>query len=232
VWKAHGIVPAEAYPGVLAADGRHDHVRLAARLQALAGWAKANDEWDEDLVVAMARAILDRELGAPPMSFKHAGKTWTPVDFLKKVLKIDPDEYVVLMSTLAEPFWQRAELKVDDNWWHDASYHNVPLDDWYGALRGAVEHGYTAVLGGDVSEPGHDGPGKVGIIPSFDLPQDRIDQDSRELRIENRSTVWNRSMLNSSSGRTTLYSSSMPTTKYSLGTPILTPFKVVGASQT
>ncbi|HPC81764.1 MAG TPA: C1 family peptidase [Thermoanaerobaculaceae bacterium] len=180
-----GMVPAEAYPGVLAADGRHDHSRLIARLQNLASWVNANDEWDEELVLAMTRVILDRELGPPPARFEYNGVTYTPREFLSRVLKLEPADYVDVMSTLSAPFWQRAEYKVPDNWWHDASYVNVPLDDWYAAIRGAVQQGYTLVIGGDVSEPGINGFEDIAIIPDFDIPAAYINQSSRELRFDN-----------------------------------------------
>lgn len=180
-----GMVPAEAYRGVLAADGRHDHSRLIARLQNLAAWAKQHDEWDEELVVAMTRAILDRELGPPPASFSYNGATYTPQEFLATVLRLDMADYVDVMSTLSVPFWRRGEYKVPDNWWHDASYVNVPLDDWYAAIRRAVQQGYTIAIGGDVSEPGINGFEDVAIIPDFDIPAAHINQSSRELRFDN-----------------------------------------------
>lgn len=180
-----GMVPAEAYKGVLAADGRHDHSRLIGRLQSLAAWAKEHDEWDEELVMAMTRAILDRELGPPPASFTYNGATYTPKEFLAKVLKLDMADYVDVMSTLSVPFWRRGEYKVPDNWWHDESYVNVPLDDWYGALRQAVQSGYTVAIGGDVSEPGINGFEDAAIVPDFDVPAAHINQSSRELRFDN-----------------------------------------------
>jgi len=180
-----GMVPAEAYRGVLAADGRHDHSRLVARLQNLGAWVKEHEEWDEELVLALTRAILDRELGPPPASFTFNGATYTPKEFLAKVLKLDMADYVDVMSTLSVPFWRRGEYRVPDNWWHDESYVNVPLDDWYGALRQAVQQGYTVALGGDVSEPGINGFEDAAIVPDFDIPAAYINQSSRELRFDN-----------------------------------------------
>jgi len=185
IWPVYGIVPAEAYKGVLAADGRHDHSRLIARLENLASWVKEHDEWDEDLVLAMTRAILDRELGPPPASFTWNGVTTTPKEFLTRVLKLDMGDYVELMSTLSVPFYTRGEYKVPDNWWHSEDYHNVPLSEWYAALKRAVGEGYTVAIGGDVSEPGINGFEDAAIIPDFDVPQALINQSSRELRFDN-----------------------------------------------
>jgi bleomycin hydrolase len=188
IWKQYGAVPEEAYPGVLAKDGRHDHSRLMAQIDALTRWVKAHDVWDEERVLALARVILDGELGAPPTRFSYGGQSYTPQEFLARVLKLDLDSYVEVMSTLSAPFYVRAEHKVPDNWWHDANYHNVPLEVWYGALVRAVQKGYTAALGGDTSEPGYVGLENVALVPSFDIPQAYIDQSARELRFYNHST--------------------------------------------
>jgi bleomycin hydrolase len=185
IWKQYGIVTEEAYPGVLSKDGRHDHSRLIAQLTDLAGWVKAHDIWDEDRVLAMTRVILDRELGPPPQRFAYEGREYSPKEFLAQVLRLNLDDYVELMSTLSLPFYTQGEYKVPDNWWHDASYHNVPLEEWYAAFRGAVQRGYTVALGGDVSEPGYNGFENEAVVPSFDIPQAYINQDSRELRFYN-----------------------------------------------
>ena len=188
IWKQYGIVPEEAFPGVLSADGRHDHERLIGRLEALTEWAKDQDLWDEEVVVAMARAILDRELGAPPTQVSWEGRSLTPQEFLRDVVRLDLDAYVEMMSTLSIPFYTEGEYKVADNWWHDASYHNVPLAEWFAGFKNAVAHGATVAIGGDVSEPGLNGFEDAAAIPTFDIPSEYIDQDSREFRIDNKTS--------------------------------------------
>ena len=185
IFKQYGAVPLEAYPGVLDAGGRYDHTRLSDQLGQLCRWAKEHDVWDEERVLAIARTILDRELGAPPATFTHGGRDYTPRTFLAEVLRLDLDAYVDLMSTLSVPFWARGEYEVPDNWWHDASYVNVPLDAWYAALRSALQAGYTVSIGGDVSEPGINGFEDAAVIPTFDIPAEHIDQSAREFRFRN-----------------------------------------------
>jgi bleomycin hydrolase len=189
IWKQYGAVPEEAYPGVLSADQRHDHARLFAQLDSLAGWVKQNDLWDEDRVVALTRVILDRELGPPPEHFTYQGKEYTPRTFLADVLRLDLDAYVSVMSTMSLPFYTRGEYKVPDNWWHDATYYNVPLDEWYAGIKRAAQDGYTVDLGGDVSEPGLNGFENAAVIPTFDIPPAYIDQSARELRFVNHTTT-------------------------------------------
>ncbi len=98
------------------------------------------------------------------------------------------DEYVNIVSTMAEPFGQWIMLDVHDNWRRNEDYLNLPLDRFYSVIRSAVASGYTVTCGGDTSEPGVDGMEDAAIIPSWDIPAAYIDQSSRELRIVNGTT--------------------------------------------
>jgi bleomycin hydrolase len=189
VWEIYGVVPEEAYPGVCAKDGRHDHVAMAKEMQSYLAYCKANNLWDEGQILDALKDIMKRTMGAPPAEVKWQGKTYTPQAFLSDVCKLKMDDYVCFMSTTAQPFWQKGELKVEDNWWKGTDYYNVPLDVWYDTLLKAVKAGSTAAIGGDVSEPGYYGAQKVAIIPTFDIPQAYIDQDAREFRLDNGSTT-------------------------------------------
>jgi bleomycin hydrolase len=179
----YGAMPLEAYPGVLAEDGRHNHANMVRELKAYLRFVKSNDLWDEQLVLEGVRGILDRYLGAPPKDFRYGGKKWTPLEFMRKKLKVDPAAYVVLTSTTAQPFWKLGAYEVPDNWRKAKDYLNVPLEDFYAVLKGATEAGLTAVYGGDVSEPGKNAREDVAFIPEFDIPSEAIDQDAREYRI-------------------------------------------------
>jgi len=188
-WREHGVVPLEAYPGVVAEDGRHDHAFLIEELQALGQWCLDNDIWDRELITRMTRAILDRHLGAPPETFAYEGRTFTPKQFFADVVALNLDDYVELMSTLSVPFYSYGSYDVPDNWWNSTDYLNVPLDEWYAALVRAVDAGYTVAIGGDVSEPGLYGPADLAVIPTFDIPQELIDQSSREFRFDNETST-------------------------------------------
>ena len=189
VWKTYGVVPEEAFPGVCSKDGRHDHEAMAAEMKAYLAYCKANNFWDEAQILDALRGIMNKTMGAPPAEVKWEGKTYTPQAFLKDICQLHLDDYVSFMSTSAQPFWQRGEFKVEDNWWHDKDYYNVPLDVWYETLVKAVKAGSTAAIGGDVSEPGYDGLQKAAVIPTFDIPAAYIDQDAREYRLANESTT-------------------------------------------
>lgn len=188
MWKMHGAVPHELFPGVLADDGWHDHIRMYREMNQYLEHVKATDLWDEDLVLKNVRAIMERYLGRPPAEFRWEGRHYTPLTFVTDYLGVDPDAYVQFMSTTREPLFKTALFDVPDNWWLDDTYHNVPLEDFYGVVRQAVDSGHTVGLGGDVSEPGKNPEQDVAFVPDFDIPPGLITQDVREYRIHNKST--------------------------------------------
>jgi len=183
VWRKHGVVPASAYAGVLTPEGRHDDEAMVAEMRAYLAHIKENEIYDEELVLASLRLIMDRHMGRPPERFVFDDTELTPAQFLADVLKLNLDDYVCVMSTLAHPFHEYAEYEVEANWWHSRDYYNVPLDEFYQILKHAIENGYTVRLNGDITEPGHNGFEDAAIIPAFDIPRQYIDQDAREFRI-------------------------------------------------
>lgn len=184
-WKQYGIVPEKDFTGLKPGETVFNHERLIGEITSYLDYVKKQQLWNEEQVLGSLRLILDKHLGKPPVAVKVDGRDLTPKEYLEQVVKLDLEAYVEPMSTLSEPFWQMGEYKFPDNWWHSKDYLNVPLDDWYAALKGAVEKGYTVAIGGDVSEPGYDGDNDIAIVPSYDIPQEAIDQSSREFRIDN-----------------------------------------------
>jgi bleomycin hydrolase len=128
-------------------------------------------------------------MGEPPQKFLYKGNTITPKKFVRDILKLNLDDYIACMSTLSKPFYAKGEFDVWDNWRNDSSYYNLPLDEWYKVIKSSINNGYTLALGGDVTEPGYMGEEDIAIVPEFDISQDRINQDSRELRFYNESTT-------------------------------------------
>jgi bleomycin hydrolase len=188
IYRVYGAVPAEFYPGHLDSVGRHDHARLRAELRAYLDWVKAHKYWEEAKVIAYVREILDSHLGRPPESITFEAVTYTPRQFLADVLRLDPDDYVDIVSTMKEPFGSWILYDFADNWRRSSACLNVPLDTFFRVIKDAVQDGYTVSLGGDTSEPGHDGGEGTAVIPSWDIPSASIDQASRELRIDNGAT--------------------------------------------
>jgi bleomycin hydrolase len=188
IMKQYGAVPEDIYSGYIS-DSRYDHNKMADEIGNHLNYVSANNYWDEDKVVGSVKLILNKYMGAPPEHFIFEGKTITPLEFLRDVMKINLDDYVACMSTLSKPFNAYGEFEVWDNWRHDSAFYNLPLDDWYGVIKKVINGGNTLALGGDVSEPGYIGEEDIAIVPEFDIPQNNINQDSRELRIYNETTT-------------------------------------------
>ena len=186
--KWYGMVPYDLYPGLVDEKQRHDHSAMSREIRNYLGFVKEHDYWDEKQALRQVMLILNKYLGQPPETFEFEGATMTPTEFTKNILKLNPDDYVCFMSTLAFPFYSQGPFEVHDNWWHDSSYYNLPLDEWYQVIRDAIRAGYTLTIGGDVSEPGHHGLEDAAIVPDFDIPQSYINQHSREYRFYNEST--------------------------------------------
>ncbi len=187
--KQYGIVPMQAYKGQTRTCSTFNHTLLEKELQQLMRQVKELQIWDEDLVVAKIRQILDKHLGAPPQTFEFEGKKYTPVSFRDEVVNLPWDEYLMVTSFMYAPFYQFTELKVPDNWGHNNRYFNVPLDVFYEALKMAVQKGYTVGFDSDTGEPGRIGEVDAVFVPPFDIPSPFINQEAREFRFNNHSTT-------------------------------------------
>jgi bleomycin hydrolase len=188
-WKIYGCVPLDAFPGLRTGQKFHDHSKLIAEVQGYLEHVRATNAWNEEEAVATVKAILNHYLGVPPEKFTVEGRDHTPASYLRDYLKINPDDYIDVLSYRQQPFGGQVEYEVPDNWWHSKDYYNVPLDTFMKTLRSALGRGYSVSLGGDVSEPGKSPEKKVFMIPSFDIPSSAIDDDARQFRFSNGTTT-------------------------------------------
>lgn len=185
-WRAHGVVPADAYTGLRGGAKDYDHESTVYReIKAYLDGVKAAGAWNEEAVVATVRAILDSHLGAPPETVTVDGRPLTPQQYLEQVVRLDLDDYATFLSVLDRPFWRAAEYEVPDNWWHGKEYINVPLDAYMAAFKQAIRKGYSIVVAADMSEPGYSiGAPGLAVVPSWDIPSSAIDANARQLRFE------------------------------------------------
>lgn len=188
VISKYGIVPKDVYTGLKDGKDKHDHSLFFERFESYLNLIKEKGWWKEDEVIPQIKDFLNLYLGKPPESFEYEGSTYTPKTFLYEYLKVSPDDFVSIMSTLSQDFYTIGEFKVPDNWWHSKDYYNLPLDEFYSIIKDGIKNGYSISIGGDVSEPGYEGFEDIAIIPTFDIPSEYIDQSSRELRIYNNTT--------------------------------------------
>ena len=189
IWKIYGIVPEEVYTGLKPGQEFHDHSKMFAEMKSYLNGLKESNAWNEDEALATIKSIMNHYIGEPPAEFTVDGKTYTPKQYLKDVVKLNLDDYVDILSLKAKPYYEQVEYKVPDNWWHSDVYYNIPLDDFMNVIKKAIRNGYTLAIGGDVSEAGYDAEYEVAMIPSFDIPSDYIDEDSRQFRFSNHSTT-------------------------------------------
>jgi bleomycin hydrolase len=128
-------------------------------------------------------------MGTPPTKVMVDGKEITPQDYLKNVLKVNVNDYVDVTSLMEKPYYTQVEYNVPDNWWHSADYYNLPLDIYMKVIKDAIRKGYTIAVGGDVSEAGFETMTQVAMIPTFDIPSEYIDENSRQFRFSNQTTT-------------------------------------------
>lgn len=154
VIRDYGMVPQEAMTGMnygydLPAQSEMDAV-LKAYVQTIAKVPNRNK-----LTTAWKRgfqAVLDEYLGEYPETFVVDGVTYTPQTY-RDALKFNPDDYVTLTSFTHHPFYTKFAIEMCDNWRWDEAY-NVPIDELIEVLDYAIDKGYTAAWGTDVSEAG------------------------------------------------------------------------------
>jgi len=187
--EMYGAVPLEAYPGKPAEQPFYDHRDMMKEMENYLKNIKETNAWNEKIVIETIQFILRSYMGEPPQKFTWQGKEYTPGSFLTDALKLNLNDYYNFMSTMALPYNQKGELEEPDNWWHSKDYYNVSLDDFFTVITNALSKGYTVCNCGDVSEPGYLAREEIGIIPTFDIPADYIDEYSRQMRIANESTT-------------------------------------------
>jgi len=189
IMKMYGAVPEEAYTGLI--DGRkyHTHAKMVEEMTAFLNSMKTLNAWNVDFGIETIKSIMNHYIGVPPTQFTVEGKTYTPQTYLKDYLKINPDDFVEILSYKQEPYWQQVEYKVTDNWWHNKDYYNVPLNDFMEVLKKAIKSGYSLSIGGDVSESGFSRETNCAMVPDYDIPSAYINEDARQFRFSNETTT-------------------------------------------
>lgn len=189
IYKMYGAVPLEDYTGMLPGQTFHNHEKMAAEMKAYLQGVKSLNAWNETEVVETIRSIMNHYMGEPPVSIKVNNKSIGPKQYLAEVLKLNMDDYIDLTSIHSHPYWTKVEYEVPDNWWHDSSYYNVPLNDYMNIVKQCVRKGYTMMVGGDVSETGFDAWSQIAVVPTYDIPSEYIDENARMMRFMNGSTT-------------------------------------------
>lgn len=157
----YGLVPEEAYTGLLDGNDRHNHTEME---KVLAGYVKGlipgrslSKQWK-----VAYNGILDTYMGEKPETFTYEGKTYTPQQF-RDYLGIKQSDYISITSYTHEPFYKSFAIEVPDNWRWAHSY-NLPVDEMIETIDHALLNGYTIAWASDVSEAGFTRQG-IAVMP-------------------------------------------------------------------
>lgn len=189
IWKEYGIVPLDAYTGMLPDQQFHDHSTMYKEMNSYLKNIKATNSWNEEEAIKTIKSIMNHYMGTPPSEFFVDRKKYTPNTYLKDYLKLTLDDYVDILSIKQQPYWKQVVYEVPDNWWFSDVYYNVPLNDFMSAIKSAIRNGFTMSIGGDVSEAGYDSWIKCAVVPTFDIPSEYINEDARQFRFSNETTT-------------------------------------------
>ncbi len=190
LWENYGVVPASDYSGLKEGQPFHDHDKMFEEMESYLKYIKTNNIWDEEAVLNNIKSILNYHLGSPPKTILVNKKKMTPVEYFKKVVKINFNDYINLLSLLQQaPYNRFVEYPVEDNWWRSEDYFNIELDKFMKVIKNAIHKGYTLSIGGDTSEPGYYSYKEAAVVPTFDIPAEYIDEHSRQFRFSNESTT-------------------------------------------
>ncbi|MFO7880169.1 MAG: aminopeptidase C [Bacteroidota bacterium] len=164
VYEHFGMMPEDAYIGLNYGEEDHVHGEFDNVLKSYVDAVIKNK--NKKLSTAWKPAydgILDAYLGEIPETFTYEGKTYTAESFADE-LDMDMDNYINITSYTHHPFYEQFILEIPDNWQWAESY-NLPMNEMMAVLDNAIENGYTAAWGSDVSEKGFSWTNGVAIVP-------------------------------------------------------------------
>ncbi|WP_298707236.1 C1 family peptidase [Chitinophaga sp.] len=171
-----GLMPESVYSGKLPGQEQFNHGKMADTLKkfldTLLRRRPVDPKWEQGFA-----ALMDQYMGAaPPAKFEYNGKTYTPQEYAKQVVKFDPADYVSLTSFTHHPFYSSFVLELPDN--HaNGSFYNISLNELIGATWNAVQKGYTVMWDADVSNRGFAHDGGYALSPKYDSLWNRQQPD-------------------------------------------------------
>lgn len=196
--KIFGLVPQEAFSGLLSGDTKYNHAELAAVLDAML--KTYIDNPGRNLSKKWRPAIdgvLDIYIGQNIENFTFEGKKYTPQSFMA-MTQIKPEDYTSLTSFTHAPFYSKFILNVPDNW-SNGSFYNVPLDELMATIDHALENGFSVELDCDVSERSFSSKEGMAVIPDNPennlkalnqiFPEKKITQEYRQEEFESYNTT-------------------------------------------
>ena len=164
-YKQVGIVPEEAYSGLIDGNKEHNHGALSRYFKALVD-ANIASKKRTPQYYALINNLFDTYLGKLPEKFTYKGKEYTPQSFTES-LGLNMDNYIELTSFTHKPYYETFSPEVPDNWENQPMY-NLPLDELIEAIDYSLNKGYTVCWDGDVSEQGFSFKNGIAINPQVE----------------------------------------------------------------
>lgn len=168
-YKQVGIVPEEAYTGLLNGAQDHNHGELTRYFKALVD-ANIASKKRTPQYYELINNLFDIYLGKLPESFTYKGKKYTPKSFTES-LELNMDDYIELTSFTHKPYYEMFSPEVPDNWENQPMY-NLPLDELIETMDYVLNNGYTVCWDGDVSEQGFSFKDGIAINPQVEDVKD------------------------------------------------------------
>lgn len=168
-YKQVGIVPEEAYSGLIDGNKEHNHGALSRYFKALVD-ANIASKKRTPQYYALINNLFDTYLGKLLEKFTYKGKEYTPQSFTES-LGLNMDDYIELTSFTHKPYYEMFSPEVPDNWENQPMY-NLPLDELIETIDYALNKGYTVCWDGDVSEQGFSFKNGIAINPQVEDVKD------------------------------------------------------------
>lgn len=154
VIKKYGMMPEETYNGRASREISHNHslldtaiTRFTASLVKSKKKTPSTEDW------TYINKVLDKYLGKLPLSFTVQGKQYNPITYANNYLKLNPDDYIEIMSFTHHPYYKAFIFENKYNYSFD-KYMNVPFEDFIAITDSALYNGHTVLWNGDVTDDG------------------------------------------------------------------------------
>ncbi len=175
-----GLMPEDAFSGVLKGEKGHNHGEMEAALKGMLDGVlkqkRLSSKWKKAF-----NAVLDVYLGESPKSFTYEGKKYSPKEFANS-MEINTKDYVNLTSFTHHPFYERFVLEIPDNY-SNGSFMNIPIDELENIVDNALKEGFTIAWDGDVSEAGFSAQEGIAVLPVDPKRKDLFKQPAKEINV-------------------------------------------------
>lgn len=151
VLEMAGVVLEFVYLGLKEGDSYYDYSEMEVVLKGFLDGVLESKCFSEKWL-GVFEVIIDQYMGVVFELFFYNGKIYI-LEFFKKVLLINLDDYVLLIFFVYYFFYEIFILEIFDNYFN-GSYFNVLFDELQVVMDYVFSNGYIVVWDGDVSEKG------------------------------------------------------------------------------